>query len=235
MENMLIVEDDVNIRKLLSVNFEKRGFNVVEANDGTEAMALFRQHSFDLVLLDLLLPDISGVEVCAWIRAHSNTPIIVLSIMRDENLKVKALDAGADDYITKPFGYAELLARVRAVLRRAVEPHDHDIETGHGKLQIGGLSIDFYSRRVAVDGDEIPLTKTEYAILVELARQPGAVVDHNDLLVRIWGPQYKNANHYLYVYLGRLRKKLGDYGDLLETLPGIGYRLLNKKQGPPSS
>jgi two-component system, OmpR family, KDP operon response regulator KdpE len=233
MENMLIVEDDVNIRKLLSVNFEKRGFSVVEANDGTEAMALFRQHSFDLVLLDMLLPDISGVEVCAWIRAHSNTPIIVLSIMRDENLKVKALDAGADDYITKPFGYPELLARVRAVLRRAVGPNE--IEIGRGKLQISGLSIDFDTRRVAIDGNEIPLTKTEYAILVELAHQPGAVVDHNDLLVRIWGPQYKNANHYLYVYLGRLRKKLGNYGDLLETLPGIGYRLLNKKQDPPST
>ena len=228
MGNILIVEDDVNIRKLVSVNLEKRGYKISEAGDGNQAMFLFRQQTFDLVLLDLVLPGISGVDVCTWIRARSDTPIIVLSGMRDEDLKVTALDAGADDYITKPFGHDELLARVRAVLRRAsTNPN----KTGQTKLQIKDLTIDFETRRVRIGEEDISLTKTEYAILVELANHPDAVVDHNNLLARVWGPQYRDANHYLHIYLGRVRKKLGVHGDLLETIPGVGYRLqFEKKQ-----
>lgn len=230
MGNILIVEDDANIRKLVSVNLEKRGYTMFEAGDGTQAMSMFRQETFDLVLLDLVLPGLSGVDVCTWIRSRSDTPIIVLSGMKDEELKVTALDAGADDYITKPFGHEELLARVRAVLRRAA-PH---AEVGREKLQIEGLSIDFETRRVRVDGEDVSLTKTEYALLVELATHPDAVVDHNSLLARVWGPQYRDANHYLHIYLGRVRKKLGAYGDLLETIPGVGYRLqFNKKTNAP--
>jgi len=228
MANILIVEDDVNIRKLVSVNLEKRGYKISEADSGNQAMFLFRQQPFDLVLLDLVLPGISGVDVCTWIRTRSDTPIIVLSGMRDEELKVTALDAGADDYITKPFGHEELLARVRAVLRRTLSNPN---ETGQKKLQINGLTIDFETRRVRIDEEDISLTKTEYALLVELAKHPDAVVDHNDLLARVWGPQYRDANHYLHIYLGRVRKKLGVHGDLLETIPGVGYRLqLKKKQ-----
>ena len=228
MGNILIVEDDVNIRKLVSVNLEKRGYKISEAGDGNQAMFLFRQQTFDLVLLDLVLPGMSGVDVCTWIRARSDTPIIVLSGMRDEDLKVTALDAGADDYITKPFGHDELLARVRAVLRRAsTNPN----KTGQTKLQIKDLTIDFETRRVRIGEEDISLTKTEYAILVELANHPDAVVDHNNLLARVWGPQYRDANHYLHIYLGRVRKKLGVHGDLLETIPGVGYRLqFEKKQ-----
>ncbi len=231
MGNILIVEDDANIRKLVSVNLEKRGYTMFEAEDGTQAMSMFRQHPFDLVLLDLVLPGLSGVDVCIWIRSRSDTPIMVLSGMRDEELKVTALDAGADDYITKPFGHEELLARVRAVLRRAT-PH---AETGgREKLQIEGLSIDFQTRRVRIDGEDVSLTKTEYALLVELATHPDAVIDHNSLLARVWGPQYRDANHYLHIYLGRVRKKLGAYGDLLETIPGVGYRLqFTKKTDQP--
>jgi two-component system KDP operon response regulator KdpE len=228
MANILIVEDDVNIRKLVSVNLEKRGYKISEAGNGNQAMLLFRQQPFDLILLDLVLPGISGVDVCTWIRARSDTPIIVLSGMHDEELKVTALDAGADDYITKPFGHEELLARVRAVLRRTISNPN---ETGQKKLQINGLTIDFETRRVRIDEEDISLTKTEYALLMELAKHPDAVVDHNDLLGRVWGPQYRDANHYLHIYLGRVRKKLGVYGDLLETIPGVGYRLqFNKKQ-----
>jgi len=222
MGNILIVEDDANIRKLVSVNLEKRGYKISQASDGNRAMFLFPQQPFDLVLLDLLLPGISGVDICTWIRSRSDTPIIVLSGLKDEDLKVTALDAGADDYITKPFGHEELLARVRAVLRRATSmPH----ETGQKKLQINDLTIDFETRRVRIAEEDISLTKTEYALLVELAKHPDLVVDHNDLLARVWGPQYRDANHYLHIYLGRVRKKLGVYGDLLETIPGVGYRL----------
>ena len=228
MANILVVEDDVNIRNMVSVNLEKRGYKISEADNGNQAMLLFRQEPFDLILLDLVLPGISGVDVCTWIRARSDTPIIVLSGMQDEELKVTALDAGADDYITKPFGHEELLARVRAVLRRTISNPN---ETGQKKLQINGLTIDFETRRVRIDEEDISLTKTEYALLMELAKHPDAVVDHNDLLGRVWGPQYRDANHYLHIYLGRVRKKLGIYGDLLETIPGVGYRLqFNKKQ-----
>lgn len=227
MGNILIVEDDANIRKLVSVNLQKRGYTMFEAGDANQAMSLFRQQTFDLVLLDLILPGISGVDVCTWIRSRSDTPIIVLSGMKDEELKVTALDAGADDYITKPFGHEELLARVRAVMRRATP---HAVENGREKVQIEGFSIDFETRRVRVGEEDISLTKTEYALLVELAIHPDAVVDHNSLLARVWGPQYRDANHYLHIYLGRVRKKLGIYGDLLETIPGVGYRLqFNKK------
>jgi two-component system KDP operon response regulator KdpE len=227
MGNILIVEDDANIRKLVVVNLEKRGYKLSEAVDGNEAMLLFRQYPFDLVLLDLVLPGISGVDVCTWIRSRSDTPIVVLSGLKDEKLKVSALDAGADDYITKPFGHEELLARVRAILRRASSNVN---ETGQKKIQIDDLTIDFETRRVRIGEEDIPLTKTEYAILVELASHPDAVVDHNNLLAHVWGPQYRDANHYLHIYLGRVRKKLGVHGDLIETIPGVGYRLqLNKK------
>lgn len=228
MGNILIVEDDANIRKLVTVNLEKRGYKLSEAGDGNQAMLLFRQYPFDLVLLDLVLPGLSGVDVCTWIRSRSDTPIIVLSGLKDEELKVTALDAGADDYITKPFGHEELLARVRAVLRRATSNVN---ETGQIKIQIDDLTIDFETRRVRIGEEDISLTKTEYAILVELANHPDAVVDHNNLLAHVWGPQYRDANHYLHIYLGRVRKKLGVYGDLIQTIPGVGYRLqLDKKQ-----
>ncbi len=226
MGNILIVEDDANIRKLVTVNLKKRGYKLSEAGDGNQAMLLFRQYPFDLVLLDLVLPGISGVDVCTWIRSRSDTPIIVLSGLKDEELKVTALDAGADDYITKPFGHEELLARVRAVLRRASSNIN---ETGQKKIQINDLTIDLETRRVRIGEEDISLTKTEYAILVELANHPDAVVDHNNLLAHVWGPQYRDANHYLHIYLGRVRKKLGIHGDLLETIPGVGYRLQFKK------
>jgi two-component system, OmpR family, KDP operon response regulator KdpE len=222
MGNILIVEDDANIRKLVSVNLEKRGYKMSQAGDGNQAMVMFRQQPFDLVLLDLVLPGISGVDICTWIRSQSDVPIIVLSGQKEEDLKVTALDAGADDYITKPFGHEEMLARVRAVLRRASPTIN---ETGQKKLQIEDLSIDFETRRVRIGEQDISLTKTEYAILVELAKHPDAVVDHNNLLAHVWGPQYRDANHYLHIYLGRVRKKLGVHGDLLETIPGVGYRL----------
>jgi two-component system KDP operon response regulator KdpE len=227
MGNILIVEDDVNIRKLISVNLEKRGYKLSEAGDGNQAMLLFRQYPFDLVLLDLVLPGISGVDVCTWIRSRSDTPIIVLSGMKDEALKVTALDAGADDYITKPFGHEELLARVRAILRRVSQNVN---ETGQKKIQINDLTIDLETRRVRIGEEDISLTKTEYAILVELANHLDVVVDHNNLLARVWGPQYRDADHYLHIYLGRVRKKLGTHGNLLETIPGVGYRLQFKKQ-----
>ncbi len=225
MGKILIVEDDPNIRKLVRVNLAKRGYTVSEAGDSHQAIDLFKKEAVDLVLLDLMLPGLSGVDVCKWIRERSDVPIIVLSARLEEDLKVAALDAGADDYVTKPFGQEELLARVRAFLRRSYVPAKVD-ET---KIQIDKLIIDLEARRVFIDENDLHLTRTEYAILAELAHRLDAIVTHDELITQVWGMEYRGSNHYLHTYLGRLRKKLGEYGDLLETVPGMGYNLHSKK------
>jgi len=225
MGNILIVEDDPSIRKLVRVNLVKRGYSVSEAEDSHQAMALFQEVPVDLVLLDLLLPGLSGVDVCAWIRARSDVPIIVLSARLEEDLKVAALDAGADDYVTKPFGQEELMARVRAFLRRSYV----SAKTNDSTIQIGELCIDLDARRVFVGESDLHLTRTEYTILAALAHRLDAIVTHDEILTQVWGPEYRGSNHYLHTYLGRLRKKLGDYGELLETVPGMGYNLHSKK------
>ena len=225
MGNILIVEDDPNIRKLVRVNLVKRGYTVSEAEDSHRAMALFQAEPVDLVLLDLVLPGLSGVDVCAWMRARSDVPIIVLSARSEEELKVAALDAGADDYVTKPFGQEELLARVRAFLRRSYATAN----ITDTKIQIDELRIDLEARRVFIADTDLHLTRTEYAILAELARHIDAIVTHDELIAQVWGAEYRGSNHYLHNYLGRLRKKLGEYGELLETVPGMGYNLHSKK------
>jgi two-component system KDP operon response regulator KdpE len=225
MGNILVVEDDPNIRKLVRVNLVKRGYTTSEAADSHQAIALFQQVTVDLVLLDLLLPGLSGVDVCKWIRARSDVPIIVLSARMEEDLKVAALDAGADDYVTKPFGQEELMARVRAFLRRSYI----SAKTNSAIIEIGKLCIDLEARRVLIGDSDLHLTRTEYAILAELARRMDAIVTHDELLTKVWGPEYRGSNHYLHTYLGRLRKKLGDYSEILETVPGMGYNLHSKK------
>ena len=201
MGNILIVEDDPSIRKLVRVNLGKRGYTVSEAADSYQAIALFQQVTVDLVLLDLLLPGLSGVDVCKWIRARSDVPIIVLSARLEEDLKVAALDAGADDYVTKPFGQEELMARVRAFLRRSYV----SAKTNDTIIEIGKLCIDLDARRVLVGDSDLHLTRTEYAILAELAHRMDAIVTHDELLTQVWGPEYRGSNHYLHTYLGRLR------------------------------
>ena len=224
MGNILIVEDDPSIRKLVRVSLVKRGYTVSEAADSHQAMALFEAGSVDLVLLDLMLPGLSGVDVCLWIRARSDVPIIILSARQEEDLKVAALDAGADDYVTKPFGPEELLARVRAFLRRS---YAAPASLGE-KVQIGELRIDLVARRVFIGEEDLHLTHTEYAVLAELARHPDAIVTHDELIAAVWGAEYRGSNHYLHNYLGRLRKKLGGYSSLLETVPGMGYNFHTK-------
>lgn len=225
MGNILIVEDDPNIRKMVKVNLVKRGYTVSEAGDSHQAISIFQEIPVDLVLLDLVIPGLSGVDVCSWIRSRSEVPIIILSARLEEDLKVAALDAGADDYVTKPFGQEELLARVRAFLRRTYVA----AKTSDTRIQIGELAIDLEARRVFIGENDLHLTRTEYSLLSELANRLDAIVTHDELLVRVWGPEYRGSNHYLHTYLGRLRKKLGEYSELLETVPGMGYNLHSKK------
>ena len=225
MGNILIVEDDPSVRKLVRVNLAKRGYSVSEAEDSHQAMAIFQSVPVDLVLLDLVLPGLSGVDICVWMRARSEVPIIVLSARLEENLKVAALDAGADDYVTKPFSSEELLARVRAFLRRSYVTAKSD----ENKIQIGELIIDLEARRVLINENDLHLTRTEYAIMAVLTQHLNGIVTHDELLIRVWGDEYRGSNHYLHTYLGRLRKKLGEFGDLLETVPGMGYNLHSTK------
>ncbi len=222
MERVLVIDDNPAIQKLVGVNLQARGYAVTAADTGEDALRLFAPGEYDLVLLDLILPGQGGIEVCLQIRQQCDVPIIVLSAREDEDLKVRALDAGADDYVTKPFSHNELLARVRAVMRRA-RPTESDKLT---EIRVKDFTIDLQSRRAFVNGVDMHLTRTEFALLAELARNLEAVLTHENLLARVWGPEYRDSNHYLHVYLGRIRKKLGpDLESLLETVPGVGYIL----------
>lgn len=222
MDRVLAIDDNPQIQKLVTVNLQARGYAVQTAGTGEEALDLFKAGQFDLILLDLILPGISGIDVCMWIRQQSDVPIIVLSAREDEELKVRALDAGADDYVTKPFRQEELLARVRAVMRRSTA----GATDKKGEIHIKDLTINLQAHRAFINGVDMHLTRTEFAILVELAQNQEAVLTHENLLARVWGPEYRDSSHYLHIYLGRIRKKLGDdMESLLETVPGIGYIL----------
>ena len=225
MENkprVLMVDDEPQIRKLVRVNLEARGYAVQEAASGQEALSLFSPQAFDLIILDLVMPGLGGIEVCARIREQSDTPIIVLSAHGEEELKVQALDAGADDFVTKPFGHEELLARMRALRRRAASGS----AAAGDKIVIRALTVDLGARRVFVNGVDLHLTRTEFALLAALAQKPESVLSHDELLEQVWGPEYRGSSHYLHVYLGRIRKKMGpEAGPLLETVSGMGYVL----------
>jgi len=223
MYKTLVVDDDPHVRKLVKVNLEKRGHIVEEAATGEEAISSIKQAVPDLVVLDLVMPGIDGIDVCIWIRAQSDVPVIVLSAYDEEDLMVRALDAGADDYVTKPFRTEEFLARMRAVMRRAT-PEANQLDDG--KVEIGEMIVDLEARRVFVGGADIALTRTEFALLAELSKNVDTVLTHGELLARVWGPQYRDESHYLYIYLGRIRDKLGSkYGQLIETVSGVGYLL----------
>lgn len=217
----LVVDDDPKIRQLIRVNLEPRGYIVQEAADGIEAIKALEDNQPDLILLDLVMPLMDGIDVCVWLRERSDLPIIVLSAQDEEKLKVRALDAGADDYVSKPFSYDELMARVRAVMRRSTA-----VKLDDQKIIIGDLVIDLKTRRITVDGQAAHLTRTEFSLIAELAQNLDAVLTHRELLVRVWGPEYFDASHYLHIYFGRIRTKIGTkYGNLLETVPGMGYSL----------
>jgi two-component system, OmpR family, KDP operon response regulator KdpE len=221
---VLVVDDDPKIRKLVRVNLERRGYLVREAPNGDTAVDLIENDLPDLVILDLVMPGISGNEMCIWIRDHWDIPIIVLSAYDEEDLKVQALDSGADDYVTKPFRQAEFLARVRAAVRRAAA--SNELSGGEEKVKVLGLTVDLKGRRAFVDDVDMHLTRTEFALLAALAQNLDAVLTHDELLAKVWGGEYRGSNHYLHVYFGRIRKKMGEnYHNLLETVAGIGYIL----------
>ena len=223
---VLVVDDEPGMRRALRAGLEARGYRVTTAATGQAAVDLVAVEPPDVVVLDLGLPDIDGIEVCRRIRGWTDVPIVVLSAEGSEQRKVLALDEGADDYVTKPFSMPELLARVRVALRhRPAEgaPVDEAV------LAVGDLSVDLASRVVTVAGRPVELTPKEFAFLALLARWPGRVLTHRAILHEVWGPEYGTETQYLRVYASQLRKKLHDdpARPRLVTEPGVGYRLVD--------
>jgi len=220
---ILVVDDEPQIRRLLRTSLVPQKFEIAEASTATAAVKLLAADSFDLVILDLGLPDRSGIEVIGEIRAMSQIPIIVLSVRSDEAGKVKALELGADDYITKPFGMAELVTRIRVALR-----HRYQAQGTIPVLRAGDLEIDLVNRRVSRAGAEIKLSPTEYDIVRLLAEHAGKILTHDYILRRVWGDDKADDIQYLRVYVRAIRKKLGDRigeNEIIRTEMGIGYRL----------
>jgi two-component system KDP operon response regulator KdpE len=222
---ILVIDDEPQICKFLRISLNAYGYEVIEAVRGEEGVAKCATESPDLVILDLGLPDVDGQEVIVRIREWSKVPIIVLSVRAAEDEKVAALDRGADDYLTKPFGIHELLARLRASLRVRSQV-GAPLPT---MVEVGELTIDLPLRRVHLTGIEIKLSRKEFAILRLLAEHAGRIVTHQHLLREVWGPAHEHDTHYLRIYIGHLRQKLGDDPAdprYISNEPGVGYRLL---------
>jgi two-component system KDP operon response regulator KdpE len=225
--DLLLVEDDEPTRRSLVSNLSAHGYRVAEAGDMAEALRRWEGHRPDLIVLDLGLPDRDGLDLVARVRREALTPILVLSARDAERDKVSALEAGADDYVTKPFGVAELRARISALLRRAAGPAADET----GAIVLGPVRIDVSARRVSVSGRPVDLTPREYELLKVMLSQPGRLLTRGRLLRAVWGVAYDDEAHYLHVYVSRLRRKLraadeaGAAGDLIVAEPGLGYRV----------
>jgi two-component system KDP operon response regulator KdpE len=228
---ILVIDDESQITRALRAALTAQGFDIRTANEPEEGLQVFLEWPPDLVITDLMMPGMSGVEVCQAIRKTATTPIIVLSVRDHERSKVEALDAGADDYVTKPFSIQELLARVRAHLRRAPERTE-------SAISVGDFVVDVAAHSVTVQGKEVHLTPKEFDLLAHLARHPGKVLTHRALLTAVWGGQAAHQPEYLRVFVGQLRKKLeGETGrQYIHTEPWIGYRFVpegwNEEEAP---
>ncbi|MFC1964160.1 response regulator transcription factor [Chloroflexota bacterium] len=223
--HILVVDDDPAILKLVCTNLKARGYNVSTAVDGEESLREAESDFIDLIILDLMMPKIDGIEVCRRIREWSGVPIIILSARGDEIDKVKCLELGADDYLTKPFGIAELLARIKTALRHGKAS---GAELLPPNFTCGDLEINFAMRRVTLGAKEVALTPTEYSVLQHLAVNQNKVLTHTMLLQSVWGPEYSSEKEYLRVFIGRLRKKIEPdprKPQYIQTVPGVGYHL----------
>jgi two-component system KDP operon response regulator KdpE len=219
---ILVVDDERQITRVLRTSLQSSGYEVSVANDGAEALEMFKTLSPDLVITDLAMPEMGGIELTRAIRRLGETPVIVLSVREQETMKVAALDEGADDYVTKPFSMPELLARVRANLRKSVRE-----EPAAAAMSVGEIYIDTASRLVKVRGEEVHLTPKEFDLLLLLAASPNRVLTHKHLLRSIWGAAGEGQPEYLRVLVAQLRKKLdsGDSSRYVESEPWVGYRL----------
>ncbi|MCB0925588.1 MAG: response regulator [Mycobacterium sp.] len=228
---VLVVDDEPQLLRALRINLSTRGYDVSVAATGAAALATAAQHRPDVIVLDLGLPDMDGTEVLAGLRGWLTAPIIVLSARTDSADKVEALDAGADDYVTKPFGMDEFLARLRAAVRRGAAA----LETEESLVETDSFTVDLAAKKVTRNGSDVHLTPTEWGILEMLVRHPGKLIGREELLKEVWGPAYAKESHYLRVYLAQLRRKLEDdpaHPRHLLTEAGMGYRF---EPGPADS
>lgn len=219
---VLVVDDESQIRRFLRASLTGHSYDVIEATNGKDALERILSAKPDLVILDLGLPDMDGVEIIRAVREWSNVPMVVLSVREREQDKIAALDAGADDYLTKPFSVGELLARLRTAMRHVLPDEQEPV------FETGALRVDLARRQVFVENQEVKLTPTEYTILKYLVAHAGKVVTHQQLLRQVWGPAYVNESHYVRVYVGQLRQKIeGDPARprYILTETGVGYRL----------
>lgn len=224
LATILVVDDEAPVLRTLKRNLSGYGYEVLTATDGVEALASVEENRPDLMLLDLNMPRLSGLEVCRRLRKWNQMPIIVLSARGDEQQKVEALDLGADDYLTKPFGMSELLARIRAALRRTGQLTK---EETFKDFTLEGFSIDFEQHLVTVDGQEVKLTPQQYELLKYLVRNAGRVLTHRSVLVNVWGAEYEDETQYLHVFIGQLRHKIEadpSRPRYILTERGVGYR-----------
>lgn len=217
----LIIDDEIQIRRLLKLALESKGYTVREAENGTLGLQATVFHKPDVIILDLGLPDMDGVEVLKRLREWSPVPVLILSVRDQESMKLAAFDVGADDYVTKPFSTAELLARLTAIQRR----HSNDEAP---TLEIGPLALDPAHHAATLSGEPLKLTPTEYAMLAQLVKHAGKVVTLKQLLRAVWGPQSEQQSNYLRVYANHLRKKLEGSRLEIQNEPGIGYRLIER-------
>jgi two-component system KDP operon response regulator KdpE len=228
---ILVVDDDPQIRRVMRVTLTGQGYEIDDAKSGEEALEKIREHRFDLVLLDMNMPGMGGLETCRAIREHSEIAIIVLTVRNSETDKVEALDAGADDYVTKPFNSSELSARVRAALRRTPSTHGPT-----GRLAFGGAEIDFDVRQVSMRGRRVRLTPKEFELLRYMVAHANKVLTHRELLQAVWGPDYGDQVDYLRVVINQLRKKIEAKPSApvyLLTEPWVGYRVYLPSALPP--
>ena len=220
---ILVVDDEIEIMRALQRSLTAHGFEVFTANNGEDALTAIASHRPDLMLLDLGLPGMSGLDVCKRVREQSNLPIIVLSVKDAERDKVRALDLGADDYVPKPFGMDEVLARIRVALR-----HTAQVSSGtEPSFTVGPLKVDFAQRQVLVNGKDVKLTPTEYDLLKVLIKNSGKILTRQMLLSQVWGTGYGTESHYLHVYIGQLRRKIEPdpaHPRFILTVSGVGYR-----------
>lgn len=227
--SVLVVDDDVRLLRFVRANLESVGYRVLLAEDAESAIELVEREMPELMVLDIMLPGVNGLELARRVREFSAVPILMLTAKAEESDKVAGLRIGADDYMTKPFGVEELLARVEAILRRSAGS-DKVVGVSEG-LDMGDLTIDMLRRRVLVRGQEVELTLTEYKLLSELARNAGKVMLHAELLSKVWGPEYRNEWEYLRAYVRRLRRKIEKdpaHPEYLLSRPGFGYLLAKR-------
>ncbi len=221
---VLVADDDAPILRLVRTKLQADGYRVVTATDGQEAVDVFENEQPDIIVLDIMMPRMDGIEALRRIRAESTVPIILLTARTSGRDTVRSLDLGADDYITKPFDPDELSARIAAVLRRTSSVSQPSSQI----LEYDDVTIELTNRRVMVRGEEVLLSKTEWEVLSLLASNAGRVMTHGEMLARIWGPEFRDETYYLRTWISRIRKKLGDHLDespLIRTYPGIGYRI----------